>query len=171
MVYRYADMAELADAHGSGSDWHFRLTIPRTIVNTGVVAPTRDWISPKKTFSSATFARNVQRQFNMRMWRNWHTRMVQVLVGVSGLPNPQMPESNGLLAVTRIIFSSKKTFSSATFARYLQKKLNMRMWRNWHTRTVQVRVKAISCRFKSCYPHQLHIIRTMSSLWETGSDL
>ena len=30
----------------------------------------------------------------------------------------------------------------------------MRIWRNWQTRTVQVRVKAISCRFKSCYPHQ-----------------
>ena len=30
----------------------------------------------------------------------------------------------------------------------------MRIWRNWQTRTVQVRVRAISCRFKSCYPHQ-----------------
>ena len=36
---------------------------------------------------------------------------------------------------------------------YLQK-LNMRIWRNWQTRMVQVHVKAISCRFKSCYPHQ-----------------
>ena len=31
---------------------------------------------------------------------------------------------------------------------------NMRVWRNWQTRMVQVHVKAISCRFKSCYPHQ-----------------
>ena len=30
----------------------------------------------------------------------------------------------------------------------------MRIWRNWQTRMVQVHVKAISCRFKSCYPHQ-----------------
>ena len=33
-------------------------------------------------------------------------------------------------------------------------KFNMRIWRNWQTRMVQVHVKAISCRFKSCYPHQ-----------------
>ena len=30
----------------------------------------------------------------------------------------------------------------------------MRIWRNWQTRMVQVHVKAISCRFKSCYLHQ-----------------
>ena len=34
----------------------------------------------------------------------------------------------------------------------------------------QVHVKAISCRFKSCYLHQAKIIRTFSLL-ETGSDL
>ena len=34
----------------------------------------------------------------------------------------------------------------------------------------QVHVKAISCRFKSCYLHQATIIRTFSQL-ETGSDL
>ena len=34
----------------------------------------------------------------------------------------------------------------------------------------QVHVKAISCRFKSCYLHQAKIIRTFSRL-ETGSDL
>ena len=31
----------------------------------------------------------------------------------------------------------------------------MREWRNWQTRTVQVRMGATSCRFKSCFPHQL----------------
>ncbi len=31
----------------------------------------------------------------------------------------------------------------------------LREWRNWQTRTVQVRVKAISCRFKSCFPHHV----------------
>ena len=31
----------------------------------------------------------------------------------------------------------------------------MRIWRNWQTRMVQVHVKAISCRFKSCYPHHV----------------
>ena len=29
-----------------------------------------------------------------------------------------------------------------------------REWRNWQTRTVQVRVSASSCRFKSCFSHQ-----------------
>ena len=50
------------------------------------------------------------------------------------------------------------------------------VWRNWQTRTVQVRVKAISCRFDSCYLHQnkmdrpqvgpffLHLIRQESNL-------
>ena len=31
----------------------------------------------------------------------------------------------------------------------------MRIWRNWQTRTVQVRVGAIRWRFESSYPHQL----------------
>ena len=31
--------------------------------------------------------------------------------------------------------------------------ISMRIWRNWQTRMVQVHMKAISCRFKSCYPH------------------
>lgn len=31
---------------------------------------------------------------------------------------------------------------------------NKQVWRNWQTRMVQVHVKAISCRFKSCYLHQ-----------------
>ena len=31
----------------------------------------------------------------------------------------------------------------------------MRIWRNWQTRMVQVHMNASSCRFKSCYPHQL----------------
>ena len=30
---------------------------------------------------------------------------------------------------------------------------NKQVWRNWLTRMVQVHVKAISCRFKSCFPH------------------
>ena len=46
----------------------------------------------------------------------------------------------------------------------------LREWRNWQTRTVQVRVRATSCRFKSCFPHQTNIIRTWFSLWEMGSD-
>ena len=48
--------------------------------------------------------------------------------------------------------------------------LYSQVWRNWQTRMVQVHVKAISCRFKSCYLHQATIIRTFSLL-ETGSDL
>ena len=35
----------------------------------------------------------------------------------------------------------------------LLKKQQMRIWRNWQTRMVQVHVRATSCRFDSCYPH------------------
>ena len=31
----------------------------------------------------------------------------------------------------------------------------MRIWRNWQTRTVQVRVKVTSWGFESLYPHQI----------------
>ena len=31
----------------------------------------------------------------------------------------------------------------------------LRIWRNWQTRMVQVHVNASSCRFNSCYPHQV----------------
>ena len=44
------------------------------------------------------------------------------------------------------------------------------VWRNWQTRTVQVRVKAISCRFNSCYLHQTVQIRTQYQSVQ-GSDL
>ena len=40
-----------------------------------------------------------------------------------------------------------------------------RIWRNWQTRMVQVHMKAISCRFKSCYPHHdamSHLINALS---------
>ena len=45
----------------------------------------------------------------------------------------------------------------------------MQVWRNWQTRMVQVHVKAISCRFKSCYLHQTVEIRTLYQLVK-GSD-
>ena len=35
----------------------------------------------------------------------------------------------------------------------------------WQTRWVQVLVRAISCRFKSCYPHQVRAIRTAGLLF------
>ncbi len=41
---------------------------------------------------------------------------------------------------------------STTFG-LCRKARNMRIWRNWQTRMVQVHVKAISWRFKSSYPH------------------
>lgn len=34
------------------------------------------------------------------------------------------------------------------------KKVNMRTWRNWQTRRIQVPVVAILCGFKSHRPHQ-----------------
>ena len=41
---------------------------------------------------------------------------------------------------------------------------DVRIWRNWQTRMVQVHVKAISWRFKSSYPHQLKTSRFLSTL-------
>ena len=37
----------------------------------------------------------------------------------------------------------------------VDEKANMRIWRNWQTRTVQVRVRVTSWGFESLYPHQL----------------
>ena len=48
--------------------------------------------------------------------------------------------------------------------------LNMREWRNWQTRMIQVHVYVRTCRFKSCFPHQQQIIRTTYSSSEKGSD-
>ena len=39
----------------------------------------------------------------------------------------------------------------------------MRIWRNWQTRMVQVHMKAISCRFKSCYPHHILTCQSIQS--------
>lgn len=61
-------------------------------------------------------------------------------------------------------------FLSITNLSQEHKLIDMQVWRNWQTRMVQVHMKAISCRFKSCYLHQTKIIRTKSSLWGTGSD-
>ena len=48
--------------------------------------------------------------------------------------------------------------------------LNMRIWRNWQTRQIQVLIGATRCRFNSCYPHQTVQIRTLSQSVK-GSDL
>ena len=53
----------------------------------------------------------------------------------------------------------KKTLDKIIYSSYNIKAVDsvihfMRIWRNWQTRMVQVHVKAISCRFNSCYPHQ-----------------
>ena len=45
---------------------------------------------------------------------------------------------------------------------YIKKVKIKRMWRNWQTRQIQVLMGATSCRFKSCYPHQTRIIRTLT---------
>ena len=37
--------------------------------------------------------------------------------------------------------------------------------------SVDLGSSAKACRFESCRPHQTNIIRTWSTLWETGSDL
>ena len=36
-------------------------------------------------------------------------------------------------------------------------KQNMRVWRNWQTRMIQVHIGAIRWRFKSSYPHQKEV--------------
>ena len=43
----------------------------------------------------------------------------------------------------------------------------MRIWRNWQTRMVQVHMNASSCRFKSCYPHQVSRSRNLELINET----
>ena len=47
---------------------------------------------------------------------------------------------------------------------------NMRVWRNWQTRMIQVHIEAIRWRFKSSYPHQTVQIRTLNQSVK-GSDL
>ena len=42
---------------------------------------------------------------------------------------------------------------------------NVRSWRNWQTRTVQVRVVAISWRFESSRPHQLTMKELLNFLY------
>nr|DAX99717.1 MAG TPA: hypothetical protein [Caudoviricetes sp.] len=49
--------------------------------------------------------------------------------------------------------SSRPQFSIFNF------QFNKQVWRNWQTRMVQVHVKAISCRFKSCYLHHSFLPR------------
>ena len=51
---------------------------------------------------------------------------------------------------------------------FKQKANDMRMWRNWQTRWIQVPVKAISYGFKSLHPHHketIILIRKISVLW------
>ena len=63
---------------------------------------------------------------------------------------------NGALDRCTLIFGSSR-FSDSVLALSRVKILrvyNLQVWRNWQTRMVQVHVKAISCRFKSCYLHQ-----------------
>ena len=74
-----------------------------------------------------------------------------------------MPDTEPGLRLARyskkILKIIKKTL--AFFAEYciIKKSLddiaNMRIWRNWQTRTVQVRVRVTSWGFESLYPHQL----------------
>ena len=39
-----------------------------------------------------------------------------------------------------------------------RRQLNMRVWRNWQTRKIQVLMIARLCRFKSCHPHQKMVV-------------
>ena len=73
-------MAELADAHGSGSNGQLGILISQSIDFTRVT-PKRDFeINENFLFSSNKYAEVVQQQFHTRLWRNWQTRMVQVHV-------------------------------------------------------------------------------------------
>ena len=50
-----------------------------------------------------------------------------------------------------------KFFMLIIFFKYdiMTRRWILRIWRNWQTRMVQVHVNASSCRFNSCYPHQV----------------
>lgn len=58
---------------------------------------------------------------------------------------------------------------SLSRVKFTREKLNMQVWRNWQTRMVQVHVKAISCRFKSCYLHQMkNPVFRLKTAWILG---
>ena len=83
----------------------------------------------------------------MHPWRNWQTRMVQVA------PLRCKFISASISCKLWIKQFAPPRFLSLNRVKIQREKFNMRIWRNWQTRMVQVHVKAISCRFKSCYPH------------------
>ena len=72
---------------------------------------------------------------DMQVWRN-----------LSEYPNLWFGNTN----LCKIYFNR---FCRQTNLSQEYKLIDMQVWRNWQTRMVQVHMKAISCRFKSCYLH------------------
>jgi hypothetical protein len=77
----------------------------------------------------------------MRLWRNWYTRTFEGRV--SYLIWVQVPSAAPKLRLSR----SRKLRLRRSFI------VNLRVWRNWQTRKIQVLMGASLCRFKSCHPH------------------
>ena len=77
---------------------------------------------------------------NMQVWRN-----------LSEYPNLWFGNTN----LCKIYFNR---FCRQTNLSQEHKLIDMQVWRNWQTRMVQVHMKAISCRFKSCYLHHKEVL-------------
>ena len=69
------------------------------------------------------------------------TSSIEIIFAVDGFPSGQREQTVNLPSQTSMVRIHPHPPLS-------------REWRNWQTRTVQVRVRATSCRFKSCFPHQ-----------------
>ena len=68
---------------------------------------------------------------------------------------PEWPKGTDCKSVVAD-FDGSNPSPSTTFSSFEENIL--RIWRNWQTRTVQVRMSFRSCRFDSCYPHQASIV-------------
>ena len=98
-------------------------------------------------FSTLNRVKIQREKLNMHPWRNWQTRMVQVA------PLRCKFISASISCKLWIKHLAPPRFSTLNRVKIQREKLNMRIWRNWQTRMVQVHMNANSCRFKSCYPH------------------
>ena len=118
-----------------------------------------------------------EEKLNMQVWRNWNR--------ARPLPVEEEGRAQGCAVVDFVrAKASKQNREPQTGRRVAAAKTiciwcdiagvfkikYMRIWRNWQTRTVQVRMRAISCRFDSCYPHHKNnsTLLGLFFLYQTG---
>ena len=71
-------------------------------------------------------------------------------------PSGQREQTVNLLSPTSVVRIHPPPLLNPTAL----KAIFLREWRNWQTRTVQVRVGSLPCRFKSCFPHHSSLFYT-----------